>query len=58
MNAYDKDNFMTAELSMEQVSDHFTLTKPNTKDYISKLVHFADPPYKAENNGMVEIPIK
>ena len=35
MNAYDKDNFTIPGSNLEPASDHFALTKPNTKDYIS-----------------------
>ena len=36
MNAYDKDNFTMPGPDMEPVSDHFALTKPDTKVYISE----------------------
>jgi hypothetical protein len=35
MNADDKDNFVRPESAWNRYPDHFTLTKPNTKDYIS-----------------------
>jgi hypothetical protein len=35
MNAYDKDNFVRPVSAWNRYSDHFTLTKPNPKDYIS-----------------------